>query len=115
MRTKDVQVVEKNVLKIYELAAQRLDVFVGKPEYYISNPEQYKLELVDQASASAAERARIAAAQSGSAIGSLITARQGVIQITRQASNDTSDYGVYDTTSVNKIIRLVMTMEFALK
>lgn len=115
VRTKDVQVVEKNVLKIYELAAQRLDVFVGKPEYYISNPEQYKLELVDQASASAAERARIAAAQSGSALGSLITARQGVIQITRQASNDTSDYGVYDTTSVNKIIRLVMTMEFALK
>ena len=115
IRTADVKLVEKNVLKIYELAARTFDITVTSPEYFISNPEQYKLELVDKASAAAAERARTAARQSGSELGALMTARQGVIQITRPASDETSDYGVYDTDSVQKVIRLVMTMEFALK
>ena len=115
VRTSQVDLTAKNVLKIYELTARKQDVSVTDPQYYISNPEQYKLALVNEASASAAERARTAARQSGSELGPLMTARQGVIQITRPASNDTSDYGMYDTSSVQKVIRLVMTMEFALK
>lgn len=115
VRTSDVRLVEKNVLKIYELAADKHNISVGTPQYYISNPEQYKLELVDKASASAAERARTAASQSGSRLGALIKARQGVIQITSPASNETSNYGVYNTTSITKVMRMVMTLEFALK
>lgn len=115
VRTKEVRLVEKNVLKIYELAAQQINIDVGTPQYYISNPEQYKLELVDRASASAAERARTAAGQSGSELGPLLKARQGVIQITSPASNETSDYGVYNTTSITKVMRMVMTLEFSLK
>ena len=75
IRTKNVKLVEKQALKLYELAAQKYDITVGEPQYFISNPEQYKLELVDKASASAAERARTAAKQSGSEIGALIKAR----------------------------------------
>ena len=115
IRTNKVDIVAKNVLKIYELISRKLDVSVGTPQYFISNPEQFKLELVNAASASAAERARTAASNSGSKLGALMTARQGVIQITRPASSETSDYGMYDTESVHKVIRLVMTMEFALK
>ena len=85
------------------------------PRYFISNPEQYKLELVNAASASAAQRARTAAHHSGSELGPLMEARQGVIQITAPASTDTSDDGIYNTNSVQKVIRLVMTMKFALK
>lgn len=115
VRTGDARLVEKNLLKIYELSGRRMDISVSAPEYYISNPEQYKLELVDQASSAAAERARTAASRSGSKLGALISARQGVIQITAPASTDTSDYGVYNTSSLQKVIRLVMTMEFELK
>ena len=115
IRTDKVDVVSKNILKLYELTARKLDVSVSTPQYFISNPEQYKLELVNAASASAAERARTAAMNSGSKLGPLMTARQGVIQITRPASSETSDYGMYDTESLHKVIRLVMTMEFELK
>ena len=115
IRTNQVDLTAKNILKIYELTARKLDVSVGSPKYFISNPEQFKLELVNAASASAAERARTAASHSGSKLGALMTARQGVIQITRPASSETSDYGMYDTESVHKVIRMVMTMEFALK
>ena len=115
VRTNDAKLVEKNLLKIYELSGRKLDIDVSTPEYYISNPEQYKLDLVDQASSAAAERARTAAARSGSKLGPLMNARQGVIQITAPASTETSDYGVYNTSSLQKVIRLVMTMEFELK
>lgn len=115
IRTNNVKLVSANVLKIHELAYQKLNVSVDSPSYFINNPEQYKLELVNSASASAAQRARTAASHSGSALGPLMEARQGVIQITAPASNETSDYGVYDTKSVQKVIRLVMTMKFALQ
>jgi hypothetical protein len=115
VRTGNVKLIASNALKLYELTARQMDVEISTPQYYISDPEQYKLELVDKASASAAERARVAAQQSGSRLGALMSARQGVIQITAVASNDTSDYGIYDTESIQKIIRLVMTMEFELK
>lgn len=115
VRSANVDLIAKNVLHIHSLLLNKLDVSVTTPSYYISNPEQYKLELVNLASASAAERARVAAKQSGSDLGPLMTARQGVIQITSPASTETSDYGVYNTSSPKKIIRLVMTMEFALK
>ena len=115
VRTSNVQLVNANVLKIHDLAAQKWDISVESPRYFINNPEQYKLELVNSASASAAQRARTAASHSGSSLGPLMEARQGVIQITAPASSETSDYGVYDTNSVQKVIRLVMTMKFALK
>ena len=115
VRTSNVQLVNANVLKIHDLAAQKWDISVESPRYFINNPEQYTLELVNAASASAAQRARVAAGNSGSTLGPVLEARQGVIQITAPASNDTSDYGVYDTKSVQKVIRLVMTMKFSLK
>ena len=115
IRTKDIEKVENNVLKLHSLAQNGVDISITNPEYFISNPEQYKLELVNEACESAANRAKITASLSGSTLGALIKARQGVIQITAPANSDTSDYGTYNTTSLKKVIRLVMTMEFALK
>jgi hypothetical protein len=115
VRTSNVKLVADKALKLHGLAAQGVDVSVGTPRYFINNPEQYKLELVNAASASAAQRARTAARQSGSELGPLMEARQGVIQITAPACTDTSDDGIYNTNSVQKVIRLVMTMKFALK
>lgn len=115
VRTENVKLVADNFLKLHELTNNQYNVSLVSPRYFIQNPEQYKLELVNSASASAAARARTAANHSGSELGPLMEARQGVIQITAPASNETSDYGVYDTSSVQKVIRLVMTMKFALK
>ena len=112
--TGKVDAIARNILKLYELTKEKININVNSPEYYISQPEQYKLALVDEASASATQRARTVADKCGSTLGPLLTARQGVIQITRPASNDTSDYGVYDTSSIDKVMRLVVTLEFSL-
>lgn len=115
VRTKEVKILETASVKLYELTKDGIDIFVSTVEYFISNPEQYKLELVDTATQSAYKRANVVAKTCGSRLGKLLTARQGVIQITRPASNDTSDYGTYDTSTINKVMRLVVTLDFALE
>lgn len=115
IRTSNVDLVSGNILKIYEIVDDKHDIWVSSASYFLSDPEKYKLELVDQASSSATLRAQTVAGKCGGKLGELIVAKQGVIQITPLASNETSDWGVYDTSSIDKVMRLVMTMEFALK
>jgi len=50
--------------------------------------------------------------KSGGVLGKIISARQGVIQITAPCSDEISDYGAYDTKSLQKIIKIVVTAEF---
>ncbi len=114
IRSSDVKKIEEASLKLYSLVANGIDIYVSPAKYFISNPEQYKIELVDDATASAYQRANIVASKCGSKLGKLLNARQGVIQITKPASNDTSDYGTYDTSTIKKVMRLVMTLDIAL-
>lgn len=113
--TKDVYAMQNAALKLNGLIAENIDISIDNIQFFLSNPEQFKLELVDAATQSAYQRANIMAIKSGAELGALLTARQGVIQITRPASNETSDYGMYDTSSIKKTMRLVVTLEFSLR
>ena len=115
IRSTDVNKIEEASLKLYSLVANGIDIYVSPAKYFITNPEQYKIELVDHATASAYQRANIVASKCGSKLGNLLNARQGVIQITPPASNETSDYGTYDTSTIKKVMRLVMTLDIALQ
>ncbi|MCI5779878.1 MAG: SIMPL domain-containing protein [Lentisphaeria bacterium] len=115
VRSSEVRVLENASVGLYSLAAGGVNISVSNVEYFISDLEQYKLGLVDAASASAYQRANVVARKCGSRLGKLLTARQGVIQITKPASDDTRDGGVYDTSTINKVMRLVVTMDFALE
>lgn len=111
----EVKNLENASLKLYDLAEKNINIAISSVRYFINNPEKYKLDLVDSATKAAYQRAKIVADTCGADLGPLLVGRQGVIQITRPASNDTSDYGIYDTSSINKVMRLVMTLEFALR
>ena len=115
LRSAKVELIEAASLKLYTFAAEGWEITVGTPEYFIGNPELYKLELVDAASRAAFQRAGKVAESSGARLGKLLTARQGVIQITRPGDSSSSDGGYYDTRSINKVIRMVVTMTFALR
>lgn len=115
IRSTKVAAIASASLKLYELTAAGINISIGAPEYFISSPEQYKLQLVDAAACSAHKRADQIARTSGAELGKLLTARQGVIQITRPADNTSSDGGTYDTRSIPKIMRMVVTLTFALK
>jgi hypothetical protein len=60
-------------------------------------------------------RAEELAKNSGSEVGTLKYASQGVFQITPVHSTDVSDYGIYDTSTIEKSIKAVVTIEYSIK
>ena len=68
-----------------------------------------------KASENAKERAKLLVLGSGAKLGKVVSASQGVFQITKPLSNEISDYGVYDTSSVEKQITCVVTIQFAVE
>jgi len=73
-----------------------------------------KKELLEAAAKDARRRADILVAGSGSKVGTLIDASQGVFQVSAKGRVSESDYGAVDSTSVEKTMRLVVTMRFEL-
>jgi hypothetical protein len=44
-----------------------------------------------------------------------VSASQGVYQIVARGSTGSSDYGEYDTSSIDKTARVVVTLEYAVR
>lgn len=86
-----------------------------RPEYFYTQLEELKVSMLGQATADARRRGQELAEGSGSQIGSLRQARQGVFQITPVYSTEISDYGRHDTTSQEKAIKAVVTVQYAIK
>ncbi len=84
-------------------------------EYYYSKIADLKVEMLAEATKNAQERADQIAKSTGADIGVLRSAQMGVTQITPVNSTDISDYGYYDTTSVDKQITAVVRATFSLK
>jgi hypothetical protein len=94
------------------LAADGVHVNVYDPEFLIANPDNHKLKLIADATRNAHERAQILATDGGGNVGKLKSARQGVFQITQPNSTATSSYGIYDTSTITKEIKAVVTLEY---
>jgi uncharacterized protein len=103
--------------KLNELIFQGYDISPGTLNFYYPSDklDQLKVSLLADASRSARERAEQFAAHSGNKIGRLLSARQGVFQVTSPNSSDMSDYGTYDTGSIEKIVKIVVTMTYGIE
>lgn len=115
VRSPDIELIASAHKDLYSLLAEGLDISVNPPDYFISNLEKYKQELIAGATRNAEERARIMAGNCGGQIKRLLAAKQGIIQITAPDSADVSDYGVFDTKSPLKIIKIVVSLDFMLQ
>lgn len=109
--------------EITKLTQNASDYFVGKGlvfttqslEYYYSKLADLRLDLLAQATSDAKNRAQKIAESTGKKIDSLQTASQGVFQVTAKNSVEVSDYGTYDTASVEKKVTGVVRASFSLK
>jgi hypothetical protein len=110
----DVQSMERLGRALNDLNAEGIRVNVVGPDFFISNAalEQVKLNLIKAATEDAHVRAQTMAQGSGARVGRLVSARQGVFQITKRNSSETSDYGIYDTETIQKIVRVTVTLEY---
>lgn len=99
---------------ITTLLKEGLTVSSLPPEYYFLKLDEMKISMLGEAAKDARLRADQLVANTSSQVGALRSAQQGVFQITPDFSNSVSDYGEYDTTSIAKRIKAVVTMEYSI-
>ena len=120
--TEEVKVELKDVAKIKELALKATDLMnLGiefqsyPPQYFYTKLADLKVEMLSLATKDAKRRADEIASNAGSKVGALRSARMGVFQITPLYSNEISDYGINDTSSLEKEITSVVSCSFEIK
>jgi hypothetical protein len=85
------------------------------PQYFYTKLNELKIGMLAEATENAKKRAEQIAAQGGGKLGPLRASRMGVFQITPVHSTEVSDYGISDTSSLEKKITAVVNAEFAIK
>ncbi len=84
-------------------------------EYLYSRLPDLRVDLLSDAVKDAKTRAEKIAESSGSKIGSLHAASQGVVQVMSPNSVEVSDYGTYDTSSIEKEVMATVRASFGVK
>jgi Uncharacterized protein conserved in bacteria len=113
VRSKEVDKIGKIAREATELINQGILLESMAPEYYYTQLGGLKIEMLAEAAKDAKTRAEKIAESTGSSIGSVKTARMGVLQITPAGSNEVSDSGMNDTSSLDKDITAVVSIGFA--
>ncbi|WP_167957306.1 SIMPL domain-containing protein [Anaerosporobacter faecicola] len=85
------------------------------PQYLYTKLADIKVTMLAEATKDARKRAEMIAENAGSKLGDLTYADMGVMQITPLYSNEISDYGMSDTTSLEKEITAVVHCTFTIK
>ena len=70
----------------FTISMQRIRLTLSGPEFFVSKLDEVKIDLMKRATENGRDRAKIMAKSSGEDLGSLVSARQGVIQITKPNS-----------------------------
>jgi hypothetical protein len=111
-----VQVVRTIANDATALIRQGVEVESGDPVFKVSTLEESKLELLAKATANAFERAQTLARGSGNSIGKLASASQGVFHILARGSTSSSEWGgEYDTSTIEKTARVVVTLDYTVE
>ena len=84
-------------------------------DFFYTKLADIRVELLEEASKNAKERAKAIAKSTGNRIGSVREASQGIFQVTQKNSTDISDYGSYDTSTIEKKITAVVRASFEVK
>ena len=112
VETSDVNLVKKLAKESTELIRKGIGFQSYAPSYFFTKLEDLKLDLLEKAAANSKLRAERLAKSAENKVTGVITASQGIFQITKPNSTETSSWGMYDTSSIEKKVRAVVTIEF---
>jgi len=115
IRSKDVNRITTVSRESTGLIEQGVEFVSAAPQYFYTELDKLKIEMLAKASENAKQRAENMVHAAGNRIGFMRSARMGVFQITPVTSTDVSDYGVNDTTSLDKKVMAVVTVSFAIE
>ena len=121
--TQNIEVQSSDVQKIANLSQNTNSLIVDNGilfstvslEYYYSKLPDARVALLTDAIADAKARAQKLAEAGGKNIGTLQSASSGVVQVLAPNSANVSDYGTYDTSSIQKQIMVTVKTSFEIK
>jgi hypothetical protein len=102
---------------IVQFEADGHPVTYGQAQFLVSNLEEVKMSLIGAAMRNSHTRAEEFAKNGDVKVGSMRSASQGAFYILPASANsDTSDWGgTYDKTTVDKIARVVVTVDYGIR
>ena len=100
--TTDVALAKRLAKESTQLIREGIAFRSYPPSFYYTKLEGLKLDLLEQAAENAQLRAERLARSSGNRVANIISASQGIFQITRPNSTETASWGMYDTSSIEK-------------
>ncbi len=117
-----ITVKSNNINKLTEIS-QKVDELIDKDinlssenvQYFVSNLDDIKVKMVGEASKNAKERAKSIISGTNGEIGVMTGAKMGVFQIVPLDSTEVNDYGINDTSSIEKKVVATVTATFAVK
>jgi len=115
VRSSDVEALGTLANNIDPFVGTGYNVSTGGLELTYSKLAEMRVKLLSAAIADAQARAEAIVQDSGRSIGSLRTATGGVVQVLPEGGVEISDYGSYDTQSMNKEVMVTVRAVFSLQ
>lgn len=115
LRSSDLEKLSSLANDTSPLAGTGYSVTSGGLELTYSKLDEMRVKLLTKAIKDATDRANAIASESGRSVGLLRNATGGVVQVLPLGGVDISDYGSYDTGSLNKEIMVTVRATFGLK
>ena len=115
IQSTDVYKIKAISLEISSLIEKGVNFRVDMPEYHYLKLADLKIEIQAAAAKDAMVRAEKIAEATGRKLGPMRSAKMGVLQITPRFSNQVSDYGINDLTSIDKEITAVVNASFEIE
>lgn len=111
----DLQKITKLAQDVTPIINQGIIFSTRSLEYFYTKLPEARVELLAEATKDAKNRAEKIAQSTDSQVAALRSASAGVIQVLQPNSTDVSDYGSYDTSTIEKEITAVIRVSFSLK
>jgi len=111
----DVYRIKALSVDLASLVTEGVELRTSMPEYLYTDLAGVKDEVQALAAEDAMRRAHKVAEAAGARLGPIRGARMGVLQVTPRHSTTVSDYGINDTSSIEKQITAVVHARFAIE
>lgn len=115
IQSPDVNKIKEISLDIPSVIEKGVNFSVEQPEYHYTKLAELKIDIQADAAKDAMIRAEKIAKATSRSLGPMRDARMGVIQITPKLSNQVSDYGINDLSSIEKEITAVVNASFEIE
>ncbi len=112
VNSNDVEGIDALSKRASELSAKGLLVTANWVEFYVTKLPELRVSLLGEAVKDARARAEQIASAGEQSVGALKAASSGVVQVLAPNSIDVSDYGQYDTLSIEKDVLVTVRATF---